>query len=49
MDYREWEYNPENSDWIDAITGEVLTDYIMPSHLQAILSENIDLNQNYLF
>ncbi len=42
-DYREWEYDPESSDWIDTITGEVLTDYKMPSHLQAILENNINI------
>ncbi|OAD92658.1 hypothetical protein A7A78_01755 [Aequorivita soesokkakensis] len=41
--YREWEYDAESSDWIDNITGEVLTDYKMPSHLQAILTHNINL------
>jgi len=42
-DYREWEYDPKNSDWIDTITGEVLTDYKMPSNLQAILENNINI------
>lgn len=43
--YNEWEYDIDTSDWINSITGEVLTDYKIPSHLQAILSENIDSNK----
>ncbi len=41
--YNEWEYDIESSDWINSMTGEVLTDYKIPSHLEAILSENINL------
>ena len=41
-DYREWEYDVENADWIDTATGEVLTNYKIPSHLQAILENNIN-------
>jgi len=41
-DYIEWEYDVKNSDWIDTGTGEVFTDYKMPSHLQAILENNIN-------
>lgn len=40
--YRQWEYDSKNSDWIDTATGEVLTDYKIPSHLQAILESNIN-------
>lgn len=40
-DYREWEYDSESSDWIDSVTGEVLTDYKIPSHLEAVLENNI--------
>tara|TARA_R110002020_G_scaffold338747_1_gene554063 strand:- start:20 stop:733 length:714 start_codon:yes stop_codon:yes gene_type:complete len=40
--FSEWEYNTERSDWIDALTGEVLTEYKIPSHLQAILENNIN-------
>lgn len=45
-DYREWEYDPESSDWINIISGEVLTDYKTPSHLKAILACNIDMHSN---
>lgn len=45
-DYREWEYDSESSDWIDRATGVTLTDYKLPSHLKAILSENINLTHN---
>ncbi len=41
--YNEWEYNVESADWINTMTGEVLKDYKMPSHLQAILTHNIDV------
>lgn len=40
--FKEWIYDPENSDWIDTVTGEVFADYKMPSHLQAILDNNIN-------
>lgn len=40
--YREWDYDQESCDWVDTITGEVLTDYKIPSHLQAILQNNIN-------
>jgi hypothetical protein len=42
--YKEWEYNVESADWINTITGEVLTEYKMPSHLQAILENNLNIN-----
>ena len=45
-DYREWEYSNESSDWIDTSTGEVLTDYKIPSHLQTILASNINNTSN---
>jgi hypothetical protein len=45
--YKEWEYDIESSDWINPITGELLTDYKLPSRLQAILNENINLVRNY--
>lgn len=41
-DYKEWEFDANNSDWVNTITGEVLTDYKIPSHLQAILENNIN-------
>ena len=40
--YDEWEYNVESSDWINTVTGEVLTEYEIPSHLQAILANNLN-------
>ena len=40
--YDEWEYNIESSDWINTVTGEVLTLYKIPSHLQAILANNLN-------
>ncbi|MCD2259583.1 protein rep [Psychroserpens luteolus] len=43
-EYNEWEYDISSADWINIKTGEVLTNYKMPSHLEAILSENIDLS-----
>lgn len=41
-DYKEWEYCNETCDWINHGTGEVLTDYKIPSHLQAILEHNVN-------
>ena len=46
IDFQEWEYNIDSSDWINTMTGELLTNYKIPSHLQVILSENIDLIHN---
>lgn len=40
--YNEWEYSIDCSDWINTMTGEVLTEYKMPSHLQAILENNLN-------
>lgn len=40
--YNEWEYDIETSDWINTMTNEVLTNYKIPSHLQAILDCNIN-------
>ncbi|MDT0554509.1 protein rep [Patiriisocius hiemis] len=40
--YNEWEFRIESSDWINNLTGEVLTEYKIPSRLQAILDNNID-------
>lgn len=42
--YDKWEYNPESSDWINTVTGEVLTQHKIPSHLQAILANNLNCN-----
>ena len=44
--YKEWEYNAESCDWINPITGEVLTHFKLPSNLEAILSENLDIERN---
>jgi plasmid rolling circle replication initiator protein Rep len=41
-DYKEWEYCNESFDWVNTATGEVLTDYKVPSHLQAILTHNLN-------
>lgn len=41
-DYQEWEYDTKSSDWIDVCSREVLTNYKIPSHLQAILENNIN-------
>ncbi len=43
--YNEWSYNIDSSDWINTITLEVLTEYKMPSHLQALLVNNIDITK----
>ena len=40
------ERNIDYSNWINTITGEVLTDYMIPSQLQALLENNIDIT-NY--
>ena len=44
--YKEWEYSIENSDWINTTTGELLTEYKIPYHLQAILENNINTISN---
>ena len=40
--YNEWEYDIDSSDWINPTTGELLTNYIIPSRLQAILDNNLN-------
>jgi len=40
--YNEWEYNPITSDWQNVATGELLSGYRPPSHLQALLENNIN-------
>ncbi|MBU2904692.1 protein rep [Arenibacter algicola] len=42
--FKEWEYNPKIGDWESTSTAEVLTGYKAPSHLQAILDNNINAN-----
>lgn len=40
--YNEWEYNLKIGDWENLLTGERLSNYEMPTHLQAILNNNIN-------
>ena len=42
--YNEWEYDIKSSDWVNPYTGELLTNYKIPSHLQAILENNLNMN-----
>lgn len=42
VDYNEWEYNLKTSDWQNVYTGELLSGYKTPSHLEALLSNNIN-------
>lgn len=42
VDYDEWEYSPEISDWQNLMTGERLSGYELPPSLQAILENNIN-------
>jgi hypothetical protein len=41
--YEDYEYELEASNWINTSTGEMLSDYKLPSHLQALLDNNINL------
>ena len=41
-DYQDWEYDIKVNNWINTVTGEILSDYKIPSHLQAILENNIN-------
>lgn len=40
--YSEWEYNLKIGDWENVMSGEKLSQFEMPSHLQAILDNNIN-------
>ena len=40
--YNEWEYDMTSADWINVLTGEKLSGYVMPSHLNAILENNLN-------
>ena len=42
--FNEWQYNPKSSDWENIKTGELLTGFVIPSHLQALLENNINLD-----
>lgn len=44
--YKEWEFNLSTGDWINVMTDEKLSNFEIPSHLQAILSENINVINN---
>ncbi len=44
--YQEWEYNMDDSNWVNTTTGELLSEYKLPSNLKAILSENINLSHH---
>ena len=46
LNYQEWEYDVKISNWINTTTGETLSDYRIPSHLQAILENNINTLTN---
>ncbi len=41
--FREWEFNAKTNDWNNTSTGEALTQYNMPSNLQALLENNINV------
>lgn len=41
--YDTWEYSIEASNWVNTATNETLSDYKLPTHLQAILTQNIDV------
>lgn len=43
-DYNEWEYDMTSADWVNVISGEKLSGYELPSQLEAILSEKINLS-----
>ena len=40
--YKKWEFNPALSDWENVNSTEKLTDYKLPSHLKAMLQNNIN-------
>lgn len=40
--YEELEFNLKISDWVNTTTGELLTKYKIPSHLQATLENNLN-------
>ena len=42
--FDEWEYNPKSCDWENTKTGELLTGFKLPTHLQALLENNINLD-----
>lgn len=41
-DFQEWDFDLDTSNWVNTATGEILSDYKIPSHLQAILANNIN-------
>lgn len=43
LDYSEWEYDIKSSDWLNVSTGDFLSGYSTPSHLQALLENNINI------
>lgn len=40
--FEEWEYNSKSNDWENIVTGELLSGYKLPSHLHALLENNIN-------
>lgn len=40
--YNEWEYSLTTADWENVKTGECLSNYKLPSYLQALLANNIN-------
>ncbi|WNH10553.1 protein rep [Thalassobellus suaedae] len=40
--FNEWQYNSKSCDWENIKTGELLTGFIIPSHLQALLENNVN-------
>ena len=42
--FDEWEYNSKSCDWENIKTGELLSGFKLPSHLQALLENNINLD-----
>ena len=41
--FDEWEYDIKVANWVNQSTGEMLSNYKLPSHLGAILENNMDL------
>ncbi|MEQ3664745.1 protein rep [Olleya sp.] len=42
--YNEWQFNAKSNDWENTATGELLSGYKLPSNLQALLENNINLD-----
>lgn len=44
-DYKEWNFDMDKADWIATDDNDTLTDHELPSHLKALLTNNVDLMQ----